>query len=464
MKLTTSKDANVNYLAKIVKLEDSNFSPHPNADRLKLIHLYGNTISTSIETTSGYYVYFPVECVIAPEFLKFHNLYRDTTLNANPEEKGFFEESGRVKCIKLRGIASEGFIMPYAALYRFAINPSTNPTNLLAIYEEAQSLVDTTFDTVEETKLVWKYVIKVKTAGVNLNGKVRGASMVNKIVEKQFRFHIDTPKLQDNIYKMNPHDLIQISIKQHGTSAIFCNLLTKRELSWKEKLARKIGIHVVDSEYTTFCSSRKVIKDPMLNPGVTQGFYDCDIWSLGLEVIKNYLPKGMTVYAEIVGYMPTGSPIQGQYDYKCVYDPKTYKYQEMSAMQMYQAKLFDIIIYRITTTNVDGKVHEYSARQVLHWCIENGLHPVNELYYGRARNLFDLDTQNHWNENFIDKLREEYLEKDSILCNNKVPEEGIVIRREVTNIDVYKLKANRFLQKETQELDKGTIDIESVQE
>lgn len=33
-------------------------------------------------------------------------------MNQNPEQSGFFEESGRVKCIKLRGIASEGFIMP----------------------------------------------------------------------------------------------------------------------------------------------------------------------------------------------------------------------------------------------------------------------------------------------------------------------------------------------------------------
>lgn len=191
MKLTTSKDANINYLAKIIKLEDSNFSPHPNADKLKLVHLYGNTISTSIDTEPGYYVYFPVECVITSEFLKFHNLYRESTLNANPEEKGFFEESGRVKCIKLRGIASEGFIIPYTALYRFAINPSDNPSNLLAIYEEAQSLIDTTFDTVEGIKLVWKYVIKTKTSGVNLNGKSKKATINDRIVEQQFRFHID---------------------------------------------------------------------------------------------------------------------------------------------------------------------------------------------------------------------------------------------------------------------------------
>lgn len=183
------------------------------------------------------------------------------------------------------------------------------------------------------------------------------------------------------------HNFFANGILIHNTSAIFCNLLTKRNLSWKEKLAKKFGVHIKENEYTTFCSSRKVIKDPNLNPGVTQGFYDCDIWSLGLEVVKNYLIKGMSLYCEIVGYMPTGSAIQGKWDYGCVYDPKVYRYQEMSATQMYQAKLFDIIVYRITMTNVDGKVHEYSAKQVRDWCIENGLHPVSELYYGKAEDL-----------------------------------------------------------------------------
>lgn len=454
MKLTTSTDANINYLAKIVKLEDSNFAPHPNADKLQLVHLYGNTISTSIEAKPGIYVYFPVECVICSDFLKYHNLYRTPSLNSNPEETGFFEDSGRVRCIKLRGVASEGFLMPYKALYQF-INEEEN--------DEIEALVDTTFDTVNDIKLVWKYIIQVSIPRTNLGKSVKSNSISSAIIEGQFRFHIDTPKLQDNVYAINPQDLIQISIKQHGTSAIFCNLLTKRKLSWKERLAKKLGIKVEELKYTTFCSSRKVIKNPILNPTLSKGYYDCDIWNLALDVVKPLISPGMTIYAEIVGYMPDGKNIQSGYDYKCIYDPKTYKYSEMTATQMYNAKLFDIIVYRITNTDICGKVHEYSAKQVKDWCVENGLHPVTELYYGYAKDLFDLDLATHWNENFIDALRSTYLEGDSVLCNNKVPEEGIVVRREVSNISVYKLKANRFLQKETKELDKGIIDIESAQ-
>lgn len=75
-----------------------------------------------------------------------------------------------------------------------------------------------------------------------------------------------------------------------------------------------------------------------------------------------------------------------------------------------------------------------------------------------------LTVKTHWHENFLKHLREQYLENDSVLCLNKVPEEGIVLRREVNNISVFKLKANAFLQKETASLDKGIVDIESAQE
>lgn len=460
MELTKSKNHNPNYLARIIYLDDSNFSKHPNADKLKLVHYNGNIISTSIDDNPGYYLYFPVECVISSEFLSFHNLYRNSKLNTNSDKKGFFEDSGRVKCIKLRGIASEGLIMPFRVLFDFIYKDQTLDETI--INNTANKYLNVSFDTVNNIKLVWKYVIKYdqdKTGNKTIKSKI-----IDTIVDKQFRFHITTPKLQDDINVITPNDLIQLTIKEHGTSVIFCKLMTYKKLNLFEKLLDKINISINKTEYKTFCSSRKVIKDPILNPKIGQNYYDCDIWNLALEVIKNYLISGMSIYAEIVGYLPSGKLIQAKYDYGCIYDPQKYQYNKMTAIEMYNAKLFDIKIYRITETNVDGIVHEYSSRQVYDWCNKMGLHHMYELYYGYAKDLFNIDVDDYWNENFVEKLRETYLEKDSILCNNKVPEEGIVIRREVSDIDVYKFKSNRFLQNESQELDKGTIDIESIQE
>lgn len=162
--------------------------------------------------------------------------------------------------------------------------------------------------------------------------------------------------------------------------------------------------------------------------------------------------------------MPNGQMIQKDYDYKCVYNPKSFDYQKMTPKQMYHARLFDIIVYRITYTNVDGKVFEFSTQQVKEFCKKYSLHSVKELYYGRAENLFpNLNINEHWHEEFLTNLRNMYLEQRSVLCNNNVPEEGIVFRREVNGIDVYKLKSINFLEKESKMLDRGEIDIESNQ-
>lgn len=462
MKLTISKEANINYLAKIVSIKKGDFSSHPNANKLKLVNVQGNIISTSIDAQPGTYIYFPTESVIAPEFLKFNNLYRNTNANSNPEQRGFFEESGRVKCIKLRGLASEGFIIPIQSLIDFYQNTYSKNVDS----EVFQKLVGTQFDMVDNFKLVWKYIIKTNSSKSNADSKLKSKSIISeKLVDDQFRYHIDTPKLVDNLTEVNPDDIIQISWKEHGTSAIFCNLLTKRKLSWIERFLVVIGVNIKTEEYTKFCSSRKVIKDPIINPNLSEGYYDYNIWTLALETIKDYLDEGMSVYAEIVGYLPTGSMIQKDYDYGCVYDPKLYDYKTMSAKEMLEAKLFKIVVYRITSTNVSGKVFEWSTQQIKNWCNKRQIGTVTELYYGPAKKLFPrLTVKTHWHENFLKHLREQYLENDSVLCLNKVPEEGIVLRREVNNISVFKLKANAFLQKETASLDKGIVDIESAQE
>lgn len=264
MKLTRSKDCNPNYLAKIVQIDS--FRPHPNAERLKLATVDGYIISTSIDSAEGIYVYFPVECVINSDFLKVNNLYRKADLNADSAKQGFFEESGRVKCIKLRGLASEGLIMPIYELCKFAGEGISEPVDVV----EMSKLVGTEFDTVNDKLFVWKYVIPTKTSG-GINGSTKEKKKVLNIVDDQFHFHIDTEQLQKNIHKVQPTDIINISWKEHGTSLILCNLLTKKKLSWKEKIAKFFGVPVSESEYKKFCSSRKVIKNPELNPGLTKG-------------------------------------------------------------------------------------------------------------------------------------------------------------------------------------------------
>ena len=63
MKLATTKNANLNYLAKIVKIE--NFTPHPDPEttRLKVAHIDGFNLVVGIDSQPGIYVYFPTSIV-----------------------------------------------------------------------------------------------------------------------------------------------------------------------------------------------------------------------------------------------------------------------------------------------------------------------------------------------------------------------------------------------------------------
>ena len=52
------------------------------------------------------------------------------------------------------------------------------------------------------------------------------------------------------------------------------------------------------------------------------------------------------------------------------------------------------------------------------------------------------------------------MECDSPSCNNKVPHEGLVIKKEDMISHAWKLKCFNFLQGETKELDSGESNIE----
>lgn len=200
-------------------------------------------------------------------------------------------------------------------------------------------------------------------------------------------------------------------------------------------------------EYDTIVASRTVVKNGLMEKGQS-GYYGEDLWTLcGEEYFKGKLHKGETVYYEIVGYLPSKRAIQAKYDYGCL--PGEHK----------------IAVYRITKTGVDGDVVEYGWQAMKDRCKELNVDHVKELYFGKARDLFpELDVSEHWNQNFVQKLKDTYLEKD-LECNIscKVPDEGIVLRVESKGIEVYKLKSERFYLKESELHEKGEVDVEEEQ-
>ena len=91
-----------------------------------------------------------------------------------------------------------------------------------------------------------------------------------------------------------------------------------------------------------------------------------DIWSQVQDEVKDRIPKGYTVYGEIVGWTAGGKMIQKGYHYGCSQGEHR------------------LLVYRVTTTNADGKVSELAWKPMLEFCAKYGFEPVLELFYGRA--------------------------------------------------------------------------------
>ncbi|CAM6002679.1 unnamed protein product [Sphagnum balticum] len=365
-------------------------------------------------------------------------------MNADKEKKGFFNKHGRVRNINLRKERSEGYIVPVADLATWL----SEKTGKKVTFTESD--VNTEFDYFGDIKISEKYVNRssLKQAGLPGSKKDKKVARQSKLVENQFRFHIDTSHLSKNMHNINPDDLISITNKLHGTSFIVGNVLCKKPLKWYEKLLIKFGVPVVDTHYDILYSSRKVIKNQYNDNPNSQHFYGYDLWKDISDILKPFITEGITIYGEAVGYTKAGGYIQAAkggvgYDYGCA--PGEFK----------------LYIYRITSTNYSGKVIEFSAKQVKDYCAKFGLNYVPEFYYGYAKDLFDLPVENHWQENFLQKLSDTYLEKDCDICVNKVPAEGIVLRKETLDIDVYKHKSFRFKMQESELLDSGDVDLET---
>ena len=176
-------------------------------------------------------------------------------------------------------------------------------------------------------------------------------------------------------------------------------------------------------------------------------YYDADVWKIVADKIYPSLPKGISVTGEIVGYTPSGKYIQKDFDYGC--SPGN----------------LDFYIFKVTHTNAEGKEYVFSHRETIEFCNKYGFKIPEVHYHGMAKDRFpELDTEQHWHDNFLQKMIGTYLEKTCKVCKNNVPAEGIVLRKDTPfEWEAFKLKSFNFLEKETKQFDSGEVDMETAE-
>jgi len=435
------KENSKNYVCTVVEI--GTLFPIENADKIQRCVINGNDVIVSKDVkVSDKMLYFNSGTKLNVEFCKFNNLLTDKEQNKDKTKVGYISHRQfRVKAIKLKGVISDGILLPIDSLYAF--NKSFN-------YDSLQ--VGDEFTDIGDISICEKYFVPVRNS--NPGGKApKQPKRISRLVENQFFLHGDTDNLRKNINKLNPDDIIGVHYKKHGTSIVIGNVLVKKNLKWYEKLAKKVGLDINDTQYDIVYSSRNVVKNQYLNAESGVGFYGEDIWGVVAKEVGHLIPKNWTLYGEVLGYTQSGSYIQQDYDYGC---------------KQGEHKFY---VYKISVVNSDGKLIYLTDKQIQQWCNKVGLlYSDTFIYYGRAVDKFNYKTElqswniETWRSKFLANLETMYNEKDCYMCVNKVPEEGIVLRIEkLEEYEAYKLKSKRFLLKESDLQEKDISNIEDNQ-
>ena len=385
---------------------------------------------------SDYDNFFPAECQLSHKFLSINNLYRHSEKNVDPEKKGFFEDNGRVKAMKFRGIISSCFIIP---------------VNSLSFLGEKEFKIGQEFNCIDDEEICRKYI-----RGGYQNNVSKQVKLLDKIVDSRMApEHPDTAQLFRNLDHLNLNDYIAVTYKLHGTSARYYNTLTKRKLSWYEWLLLKFSAKIHTEEYSYVVGSRRVIKSVNFSTlDNKQHFYDSDLWTqIGQQYFKDKLNKGEAVYCEIIGRDYTGKAIQPGYTYGLEI-PKVY-------------------IYRISNISPQGIEIDLPFLQMEERAKQLGIECCPPLFYGKLETfiksysnamphelLDNRDIGGLLEKIFYDGL----LERSSILDASCV-EEGFCLRIEkYPRPEILKIKSKGFLLHEGALLDKDdVVDIEEQQ-
>lgn len=375
------------YCGYITTLKD--VRPHPNADRLVLATCFVNTICVAKDkyTEGQLGVYFPTDGQLSMEFCEKNGLLAVYENGVNVSG-GYMDPAKRnVKAIKLRGEKSDGLFLPLTCLEYTGVDLST-----LKAGDQITVL--------NGREICRKYIPKEKTPQRKTTastGKKKNAPIKVKHQEVPTFFeHKDTAQLAYNLSAFKPGDLVEITLKMHGTSQrtgyhkVHCGF---KKTIW-DKILRRPGSPVYDWGLTTG-TRRTVLKD------FEGGFYGSNAFrEPHAKMFEGKLYKGETVYYEVVGFTHTGTPIMSTCNNKKLNDKEFIKQYGEETVFSYGCEPVkkvlldenysevnvvpqsDIYVYRMTMTNEDGNVVEYSPDYMRYRCELMGVKCVPVFWTG----------------------------------------------------------------------------------
>lgn len=382
------------YTAFITRIK--NLRPHPNADRLQMGECFGNTVIVSLEYENNQLgIYFPSDGQVSTEFAEANNLIRKKDENGN-NIGGYMDPDKRnITAIKLRGEKSDGLFLPLKSLETFG--------DIATLHEGDR------IDNFNGHEICCKYVPRrnVRHGHVSNGNKTRKKRMP---IAPLFTEHADTEQLAYNLGAFKPGDEIEITLKMHGTSQRTAHLPVfkgyKRTM-W-DKLFRREGTPIYDWGYVS--GTRRTVLE-----NFEGGYYGSNEFrEAHSKFFEGKLWKGEEVYYEVVGFTHTGAPIMSTADNKKLNDKEFLKQYGKTTTFSYgctpdgkktlygrdddgnfeittYAPQSDIYVYRMTMTNEDSDVVEYTPDFMRYRCEQMGVKTVPVMWHGIIPDKDDLN-------------------------------------------------------------------------
>lgn len=414
----------MSYNAYVCRIK--NLRKHNNADKLMLGECFGNTVcvDTSYEVDElG--IYFPTDGQVSPEFAENNNLLRKKDENGK-SIGGYMDPMKRnITTIRLRGEKSDGLFLHLNCV---------SYTGVL-LNELTEGLAFTTLNGHEICK---KYIPMRQ----NRQGNGSEGNRVRKKkapVAPLFIEHADTEQLAYNLNAFKPDDLVEITLKMHGTSQRtgYLPMLKGYKKTLLDRIMHRDGTPIYEYGYVSG-TRRTVLND------WEGGFYGSNMFrKKHADFFEGKLHKGEEVYYEVVGFTDEGMPIMSSASNRKLNDKDFLKkYGETTTFSYgcsctgyytYGDGSYDVLpksdfyVYRMTMTNEDGDVVEYTPDFMRYRCEQMGCKCVPVLWRGF------LDDTTDWNDagmtagEQVKEIAERYYDGPDPIGKTHV-REGVVIR------------------------------------
>ena len=416
----------------VVQINELN--PHSNADRLQIATIFGASVIVDLNTKVGDLgVYFPIDLQLSEEYCNQNNLVRRKDEFGN-NVGGYLDPDKRnIRAMKLRGEKSEGLFMPLESLKYTG---------------ETRFEVGDKIEMLNGHEICHKYIPKgnVRQGHVSDGNRTRKKSVP---LAPLFAEHADTEQLAYNLGAFKEGDLIEITLKMHGTSGRtgYLPKFQGYKRTFWDKIFRREGTPIYDWGYVT--GTRRVV----LNDFEDGGYYGSNTFRAPhAKFFEGKLHKGETVYYEIVGFTTEGAPIMASvanskisdkeftkqygketvFSYGCSPKPEHITDGEREWDEPQSA----CYVYRMTMTNEDGDVVEYTPDFMRYRCEQMGAKCVPVLWKGYIN---DTDLMNlYFDEEkgvpydgtagqFIKEVAEQFYDGPDPIGKTHV-REGVVIR------------------------------------